>query len=127
MSFLSRNTALVSIGETAEESVEGTLVVGDAVYESFEGIHPSGRRQDCVRVHVDEGTGIVRGMEVMAPGGEHAVPFLASLLQQEMRAQDMLELPFYPPSIEEGLRLALADALRRLDKTKRQPKRTATS
>ena len=119
--------ALLSIGEVGAAPGKKPAIVGDAVFEMFGGFHPATRQQGFVRVFVEEASAIVRGIEIMAHGGEHAASFLASLIQREIRAQDLLDIPAYPPLLEEGLRLALSDALIKLEKARRQPAKAASS
>jgi dihydrolipoamide dehydrogenase len=73
--------------------------------------------QGSLRVHADRTTGRLRGAEVCAPHGEHLAHLLALAVQQELTVHDLLGLPFYHPTLEEGLRTALRDAARQLPDT----------
>jgi len=44
---------------------------------------------------------------MLAPGAEHLAHLLAWALQAQMTVAQMLQMPFYHPVIEEGLRTAL--------------------
>jgi dihydrolipoamide dehydrogenase len=46
---------------------------------------------------------------MLAPAAEHLAHLLAWALQNRMTLAQMLEMPFYHPVIEEGLRTALRD------------------
>jgi dihydrolipoamide dehydrogenase len=46
---------------------------------------------------------------MFGPGAEHLGHLLAWAVQQRMTVSDMLDMPFYHPVIEEGLRTALRD------------------
>jgi dihydrolipoamide dehydrogenase len=46
---------------------------------------------------------------MIAPAAEHLGHLLAWALQNQMTIAQMLEMPFYHPVIEEGLRTALRD------------------
>jgi dihydrolipoamide dehydrogenase len=46
---------------------------------------------------------------MIAPGGEHLAHLLAWACQMRTTVEQMLELPFYHPVIEEGVRTALRD------------------
>lgn len=63
-----------------------------------------------LRVYAEQGTGRFLGAEMVGPAGEHIAHLLAWAHQQNMTIQQMLEMPFYHPVIEEGLRTALRDA-----------------
>jgi dihydrolipoamide dehydrogenase len=46
---------------------------------------------------------------MIAPRGEHLAHMLAWACQARMTVKQMLEMPFYHPVIEEGVRTALRD------------------
>ena len=46
---------------------------------------------------------------MMGPDAEHIAHLLAWAHQQQMTVSQMLDMPFYHPVIEEGLRTALRD------------------
>ena len=49
------------------------------------------------------------GAEMLAPAGEHVAHLLAWALQNRMTIEEMLEMPYYHPVLEDGLRTALHD------------------
>ena len=51
---------------------------------------------------------------MFGPGAEHLAHLLAWVVQLRMSVADVLELPFYHPVIEEGLRTALRMLLKEL-------------
>ena len=51
---------------------------------------------------------------MLGPAAEHIGHLLAWALQMEMTIEQMLDMPFYHPVIEEGLRTALRDAAAKL-------------
>jgi dihydrolipoamide dehydrogenase len=61
----------------------------------------------ALRVYGAHGTGLFLGAELAAPAGEHLAHLLAWALENRMTVDRMLEMPFYHPVIEEGLRTAL--------------------
>lgn len=73
-------------------------------------------RRNRGRLHVfaERGSGRLLGAELAAPDGEHLAHLLAWAHQLGLTAPQMLELPFYHPVVEEGLRTALRDALAQL-------------
>lgn len=68
-----------------------------------------------LRVYAEQGTGRFLGAEMVGPAAEHMAHLLAWAHQQKMTVQQMLEMPFYHPVIEEGLRTALRDVFAKLD------------
>nr|MBP9540972.1 dihydrolipoyl dehydrogenase [Vitreoscilla sp.] len=49
------------------------------------------------------------GAEMIGPAAEHIAHLLAWAHQQKMTVAEMLDMPFYHPVIEEGVRTALRD------------------
>jgi dihydrolipoamide dehydrogenase len=68
-------------------------------------------RQNCglLRVYGEFGTGRFLGAEMIGPRAEHLGHLLAWARQNGMTVQAMLDMPFYHPVVEEGLRTALRD------------------
>lgn len=62
-----------------------------------------------MRVYAEQGTGLFIGAEIVGPAAEHLAHLLAWAHQQKMTVPQMLDMPFYHPVIEEGLRTALRD------------------
>jgi dihydrolipoamide dehydrogenase len=62
-----------------------------------------------LNVYGDLATGRLLGAEMLAPAAEHLAHLLSWALQNKMIVAQMLEMPFYHPVIEEGLRTALRE------------------
>ena len=60
-----------------------------------------------LRIYADYQKGLLLGAEMFGPRTEHLAHLLAWAHQQNMTIAQMLEMPFYHPVIEEGLRTAL--------------------
>jgi dihydrolipoamide dehydrogenase len=67
------------------------------------------QNQGMLRVYGEYGSGCFLGAEMIAPRGEHLAHMLAWACQGHMTVKQMLEMPFYHPVIEEGVRTALRD------------------
>lgn len=67
-----------------------------------------------LRVYADRQTGLFLGAEMVGPAAEHIAHLLAWSHQQKMTVAQMLDMPFYHPVIEEGLRTALRDVAAQL-------------
>jgi dihydrolipoamide dehydrogenase len=68
------------------------------------------RNKGLLHVYADAATGRFLGAEMLGPEAEHIGHLLAWALQMQLTVAQMLEMPFYHPVIEEGLRTALRDA-----------------
>lgn len=62
-----------------------------------------------MRVYAEHGTGLFLGAEFIGTQAEHIAHLLAWAVQNKMTVPQMLDMPFYHPVIEEGLRTALRD------------------
>jgi dihydrolipoamide dehydrogenase len=72
------------------------------------------RNQGLLHVYAQCDTGLFLGAEMLGPDAEHIGHLLAWALQMKLTVTQMLEMPFYHPVIEEGLRTALRDAQAKL-------------
>ncbi len=72
------------------------------------------KNQGLLRVYGEYGTNLFMGAEMVGPRMEHIAHLLAWAHQQRMSVPQMLDMPFYHPVIEEGVRTALRDLNTRL-------------
>jgi dihydrolipoamide dehydrogenase len=63
-----------------------------------------------LRLYAEPVSGRMLGTEMCAPQGEHLVHLLAWAIQRRLTVFDILELPFYHPTVEEALRTAIRNA-----------------
>ncbi len=91
------------------------LVVGEVSFENQGRSRVMLINKGRLHVYADKHTGLFLGAELIGPRAEHLAHLLAWSHQQGMTVAQMLDMPFYHPVIEEGLRTALRDALRQID------------
>ncbi len=75
------------------------------------------RNKGHLRVYGEPETGLFLGAEMVGPDAEHIGHLLAWALQARMTVAQMLEMPFYHPVVEEGLRTALRDLHARIEES----------
>jgi dihydrolipoamide dehydrogenase len=92
----------------------GSFATGHASFENQGRARIMFRNTGLLNVYADLATGRFLGAEMLAPAAEHLAHLLAWALQNRMTVDQMLEMPFYHPVIEEGLRTALGELKRRL-------------
>ncbi|MGV8941781.1 MAG: dihydrolipoyl dehydrogenase [Lysobacter sp.] len=97
------------------------VIVGASDYTRQARAVMAGRNAGLLHVYVDAATGRILGAEAVAPDAEHLLHLLAWSIQQKMTVDMMLQMPFYHPVVEEGLRTALQAARRELSKRREQP------
>jgi dihydrolipoamide dehydrogenase len=72
------------------------------------------QNKGMLRVYGEYGTGRFLGAEMIGPRAEHFAHLLAWACQARLSVEQMLDMPFYHPVIEEGVRTALRDLHARL-------------
>jgi dihydrolipoamide dehydrogenase len=65
-------------------------------------------------LYVEKDDGRLLGAQMAVPGGEHLAHHLAWAIEQDLTIYDMLELPFYHPTLEEGLYMLLLDSMKKI-------------
>ena len=105
--FTDPQIAIVGGGWQALE--EGRFVVGEVSFEDQGRSRVILKNKGLLHVYGDIATGRLLGAEMVGPAAEHIGHLLAWALQNQMTISGMLEMPFYHPVIEEGLRTALRD------------------
>jgi len=67
-------------------------------------------------LYVTKNDGKILGAQIAVPHGEHLAHHLAWAIEQGLTVYDMLELPFYHPTLEEGLYSLLLNCARKIGK-----------
>ncbi len=67
-----------------------------------------------LRIYAECKSGLFLGAEMIGPRGENIAHLLAWSAQQRLDVSTMLDMPFYHPVIEEGVRTALRDVCQKL-------------
>ena len=108
---------IAMVGSTFSELSQKDIVVGAVSFADQGRSRVMLKNQGLLRVYADPDDGRFLGAEMFGPRAEHLGHLLAWAHQSNMTIGQMLEMPFYHPVIEEGLRTALRNA----DKQLRQP------
>lgn len=87
----------------------GCFATGEVSFESQGRSRVMLRNKGLLHVYGEQGTGRFLGAEMIGPDAEHLAHLLAWAHQSQMTVSQMLDMPFYHPVIEEGLRTALRD------------------
>ena len=87
----------------------GTFSTGQVSFEDQGRSRIMLKNEGLLNIYADRASGRLLGAEMLAPAAEHLAHLLAWALQNKMTVAQMLEMPFYHPVIEEGLRSALHD------------------
>ena len=95
----------------------GSFVTGQVSFEDQGRARILLKNKGLLNVYADSASGRLLGAEMLAPDGEHLAHLLSWALQNNMTIKHMLEMPFYHPVIEEGVRTALRDLSTKLRAT----------
>jgi len=109
---------IASVGLTisqVDERCRGCYAVGEVSFEDQGRSRVIGKNRGLLRVYGEHGSGLFMGAEMFGPAAEHIAHLLAWSAQRRLTVSEMLEMPFYHPVIEEGLRSALKDLNRNLN------------
>lgn len=109
---------IATVGLTIDEvdkRCAGCFAVGEVSFEDQGRSRVIGKNSGLLRVYGEHGSGLFMGAEMFGPAAEHIAHLLAWSVQLRLTVSEMLEMPFYHPVIEEGLRTALKDLNRNLN------------
>ena len=68
-----------------------------------------GENKGQLNIYIEKDTQVLVGAELFAPAGEHLAHLLAWAIQKKFNVRDLLQLPFYHPTVEESIKHALAE------------------
>ena len=103
------------VGQSFASLSERKIVVGDVSFDDQGRSRVMLKNRGRLRVYASPGDGRFLGAEMVGPRAEHIAHLLAWAHQNRMTIAEMLEMPFYHPTIEEGVRTALRDAAKQLE------------
>lgn len=102
------------VGRRWAEVAAQDPVIGEVSFNRQGRALAMARNAGHLRLYVDRASTKLLGAELAAPDGEHLAHLLAWAIQQDLGVDDLLQMPFYHPVVEEGLRSALHDARRKV-------------
>ncbi|MFH1964047.1 MAG: dihydrolipoyl dehydrogenase [Acidobacteriota bacterium] len=102
--------SIVGVGSAFSKLNPGSFVTGKSDFSSQSRAMVEGRNAGLLHIYADKQTTRLLGAEMIVPDGEHLGHTLSQAVQQELTVSEVLQMPFYHPTIEEGLRSALRDA-----------------
>jgi dihydrolipoamide dehydrogenase len=106
---------LAIVGTRHADLTPGSFVTGEVSFENQGRSRVMLRNKGLLHVYVNIANGWIVGAEMIGPDAEHLGHLLAWAIQSGMTVERALEMPFYHPVIEEGLRTALRDAQAKLE------------
>lgn len=115
LSVVFSDPQIAMIGESHAQVADRPHVVGEVSFENQGRSRVMGQNKGLLRVYADGVNCRLLGAEMIGPRAEHMAHLLAWAHQQQLTISQLLEMPFYHPVVEEGLRTALQDAQAKLE------------
>ena len=103
------------VGQSHRELAKGNFAIGAVSFINQGRSRVMRQNFGLLRVYGDYRDGRFLGAEMVGPRAEHLAHLLAWACQNKMTVAHMLEMPFYHPVIEEGVRSALRNLKEQLD------------
>lgn len=110
--------AIVQVGDRLSDLQAAATITAEVSFADQGRSRLMGQNLGSLVVYADRETGKLRGAELCAPEGEHLGHLLAWVIQAGLDVHQVLALPFYHPTIEEGLQTAMRDLAQQLSKRK---------
>lgn len=105
---------IAMVGARFIDLVADEIVTGVVSFENQGRSRVMRRNRGLMHLYAEKRTGRFLGAEWMGPAAEHIAHLLSWSIQMDLTVEQMLEMPFYHPVIEEGVRTALRDAAAKL-------------
>jgi len=102
------------VGVPYQDLDQETVVIGEIDYTKQARAILEGRNQGKLRLYADRLSGRLLGCEMAAPDAEHLGHLLSLAIHRESTVFDLLQMPFYHPTLEEGLETALHDVAQKV-------------
>lgn len=109
------------VGLAHHELPKSGVVIGRSDYSRQARALMAGRNAGLLHLYADEREGRLLGAELVAPDAEHLLHLLGWSIQQGLSVNQLLQMPLYHPTVEEGLRGALQEIRRKLGQQRTQP------
>jgi dihydrolipoamide dehydrogenase len=100
---------VAAIGQTTRTLKQGEYEVGRVSFEDQGRSRVMRQNHGLLKVYGERGSHRFLGAEMIGPRAEHLAHLLAWACQGQMTVDQMLDMPFYHPVVEEGVRTALRD------------------
>jgi len=105
---------IAMVGDRFDALADQDIVIGEVSFEDQGRSRVMLVNQGLMRLYADSESGRFLGAEMIGPRAEHIAHLLAWARQSGMTVSQMLDMPFYHPVVEEGLRTALREASEKL-------------
>jgi dihydrolipoamide dehydrogenase len=105
---------IAAVGQSSRTLTESRYDYGEVSFKNQGRSRVMLQNHGLLRVYGERGSHLFLGAEMIGPRAEHIAHLLAWACQNKMTVEQMLEMPFYHPVVEEGLRTALRELKEKL-------------
>jgi len=102
--------SIAIVGAARDQLPVDSFVTGSADFSRQSRARIEERNSGILHLYADKSDGRLLGSEMLVPDAEHLAHQFGLALQHELTVHELLQMPYYHPTIEEGLRTALRDA-----------------
>jgi dihydrolipoamide dehydrogenase len=114
MGIVFSHPQMATVGARFTDLDKDDIAVGTVDYGNQGRARVQNEHAGQVNLYAQRSSCILVGAELFCTGAEHLAHLLAWAVQQRLRVEYLLRMPFYHPVLEEGLRTALRDLSREL-------------
>lgn len=100
---------IVFAGQRYIDVIKEPHIIGEARFDNQGRSLIMHKNKGIIRIYAEPEHGKLLGTEMMAPEGEYIGHLLAWAIQKELTVFEVLNMPFYHPTVLEGLRTAIKD------------------
>ena len=107
---------IATIGKSHKQLLNANeqFITGTVSYEKQGRALVTGKNKGAIEVYISKNTFKLLGAELFCPEAEHLAHLLCWIMSEDLTIREILEKPFYHPTLEEGLRTAFKHARRQL-------------
>lgn len=113
MGVIFTHPQIMQVGQTTH--LPPNVVTGEVSFEDQGRSRVMLKNKGLLHVYFDKDSHLLLGAEMIGPDAEHIAHSLAWLIERNTTLEEILELPFYHPVIEEGIRTAMRDAASKIN------------
>lgn len=106
------------IGKKYSEVKELDIAIGTFDFSKQGRAIINGSDQGIARLYAEKNSGKILGAELFAPDAEHLAHILVLAIKENLTVYELITMPFYHPTIEEGIYLLLLDTVKKIGKKK---------
>ena len=107
----------MAIAGQSKKELEQRNIVFITGFQSFENqgrARTLGKNYGGIEVYIERSSQRLLGAELFMDSAEHLAHILSWMIAEQVTLEDILDRPYYHPTLEEGLRSALKHARRQL-------------